>query len=123
LGMFFVWAVIPVILGLIFGAQGGLFLGRKIFQLGNTFGWERIWGAFSAVGFGVMGFGLSRLIGALGANTIGANLASGLFPFAANESAWWAFVWLMAGAAGGALAGALAGVLTDLLGRLTGLMD
>lgn len=123
LGMIFVWAVFPVILGMILGAQGGRYLGGKIFQFGSLLGWERVWGALSALGFAAIGFGLSRLVGLAGANEFGANLSSGLLPFAANGSPTWAVTWMFAGALAGSLSGALAGILADLIGRLTGLVD
>lgn len=122
-GMLFVWAVFPVILGLVLGAQVGLFAGRKIFQVGSHVGWERIWGVFSALGFGALGFGLAKLIGLGGVSAFGANLADGLLPFAANGSFMWAVIWMLAGATGGALAGGLAGILADVIGRFTGLVD
>ena len=40
-GMIFIWAVFPVILGLVLGAKTGIYLGRKIWQLGQPFGWEQ----------------------------------------------------------------------------------
>ena len=123
IGMIFVWAIFPVILGFVLGARTGIYLGRKIWQLGQNFGWERIWGAISGLGFGALGFGLAQLLGIIGMNTLGANLSMGLLPFAANDSLWWALLWMLSGAAGGALSGALAGILADLLGRLTGLVD
>ncbi|HEX9018657.1 MAG TPA: hypothetical protein VF806_05700 [Anaerolineaceae bacterium] len=123
LGLMFIWAVIPIFLGLFLGARGGLYLGGKIWQLGNNFGWERIWGAVSGLGFGALGYGVAQLIGLAGINAFGDNLAAGLLPFANNGSFTWAVIWMMAGAAGGALSGALAGLLTDLMGRLSGLVN
>jgi hypothetical protein len=120
--MLFAWAVFPVILGLVLGAQGGAMLGRKIWQAGNLLGWERIWGTISALGFGALGFGLARLAGLLGMNAFGLDLANGLLPFAANGSYMWAFIWMMAGGMGGALAGALGGMLTDFIGRTSKLI-
>ncbi len=71
-GLVFVWAVVPVFLGLILGAQFGLYLGRKLFQVGNMMGWERIWGGLSAASFGALGFGITQLLGAAGLNLLGA---------------------------------------------------
>ena len=122
LGMLFAWAVIPVILGLVLGAQSGVYLGRKIWQVGSFVGWERIWGTISALGFGVVGFGIAQAAGFLGMNALGTDLASGLLPFAANGSYTWAFIWMMAGGLGGALAGALGGIFTDFIGRVSRLI-
>lgn len=123
LGLMFIWAVIPIFLGLFLGARGGLFLGGKIYQLGSNFGWERVWGAVSGLGFGALGYGVAQLIGLAGVSAFGDNLAAGLMPFANNGSFTWAIIWMMAGAAGGALSGALSGLLTDLVGRLSGLVN
>ena len=119
----FIWAIFPVIIGMILGAQTGMFAGRKLWQVGNLLGWERIWGLVSALGFGVLGFGVAQLAGALGAHAFGASLADGLMPFAANGSYTWAFIWTMAGALGGAVAGALGGMLADFLGRISRLVN
>jgi hypothetical protein len=119
----FLMMVFPVLLGLILGAQTGRYLGGKIWRLGNFAGWERLWGVVSALGFAGMGFGLSRLLGLLGVNAFGASLASGLLPFAANDSFFWAIIWTLAGAVGGALSGWLAGFFADLAGRVSGLVN
>ncbi len=123
IGLLFIWAVFPFILGLVFGGQLGLYVGRKLWQVGSSVGWERIWGVISGLGFGALGFGLARLLGVLGANALGLNLADGLLPFANNGSLLWALAWILAGGLGSALAGALAGLLTDILGRFTGLVN
>ena len=123
LGLTMIWAVIPVFLGMFLGARTGMFLGEKIWQLGSKFGWERIWGTFSGLGFGALGYGVAQLVGLVGVNAFGANLSAGLLPFADNGAFTWAVIWVMAGGAGGALAGALSGVLTDLMGRLSGLVN
>ena len=122
-GLIFIWAVFPVIIGLLLGAQVGRFVGRTIYQVGSIFGWERIWGGFSALGFGALGFGMAKLLGVLGVQAFGTNLANGLLPFAANGSLMWAGIWMIAGATGGALSGGLAGTVADLIGRLSGLVD
>jgi serine/threonine protein kinase len=121
LPMFF--AIIPVILGLVLGGQVGYFLGGKIWQGGKMVGWQRIWGVISAIGAGAIGFGLSKLIAPVGLNQLGAELAVGLRPFAANGSASWAAIWALAGATGGALVGAVIGIFIDLGGRFSGLVD
>ena len=123
LGLLFVWAVFPVILGLVLGAQAGRYLGRKIYQVGSFLGWERLWGGISALGFGALGYGLARLVGLAGLDILGLNLGEGLLPFAANGDVLWALLWMLAGAGGGALAGAFGGIGADLIGRLSGLVD
>jgi hypothetical protein len=112
----------PEILGLVLGAQGGVLLGRKIWQAGSLVGWERIWGTISALGFGAIGFGIAHLTGLLGMNALGTGLANWLLPYASNDSYIWAFIWVLAGGLGGALAGALGGILTDFIGRVTRLV-
>jgi len=123
LGMLFAWAIFPVILGLVLGAQGGVLLGRKIWQAGSMVGWERIWGTISALGFGAIGFGIAHLAGLLGMNALGTDLANWLLPYASNDSYIWAFIWVLAGGLGGALAGALGGIFTDFIGRVTRLVN
>jgi hypothetical protein len=123
LGLIFIWAVFPVILGLVLGAQAGRYLGRKLYEVGSLLGWERLWGVISALGFAGLGYGLSRLLGLAGLNSLGLNLSEGLLPFANNGDFLWAATWTFAGAAGGALSGALGGIGADLIGRLSGLVD
>jgi hypothetical protein len=122
-GIFFVWAVIPVILGLVLGAQTGVYLGKRIWQVGQPLGWERIWGALSGIAFGGLGFGLARLIGWLGLNMFGDKISAGLLPLPVIQSWESALLWGIVGGIGGALIGALVGSVTDLLGRLTGLVN
>lgn len=123
LGLVFAWAIIPIFLGLILGSQVGQYLGRKLYQLGNLMGWERIWGGLSAACFGVMGFGVTQVLGAAGLNILGAYLNAQVLPVAESGSMLWGLVWLLAGATAGALGGALAGILSDVVGRFTGLVD
>lgn len=122
-GMLFAWAVVPLILMVVLGIQAGRYLGGKLWQFGSVFGWERIWGVVSALGFGALGFGMAQLLGLLGLNAFGADLASGLLPFAQIDSWWWAVIWGMAGGLGGAISGGMAGILTDVIGRFSGLVD
>ena len=123
LGLLFVWAIIPVFLGLILGAQGGLYLGRKVFQAGNLLGWERIGGVLSASATAALGWGLAILLGKVGLNSFGAQLADALLPFSANGSIGWALVWVLVGGLGGALAGGISGALADLGGRFFRLVN
>jgi hypothetical protein len=112
-----VWAVIPVILGLVLGARTGVYAGGKIWQLGSGVGWERIWAGISGLMAAGIGLGAAKLFGVLGFDLLGAQLAlelqqlsGGAFPPA--------MLWLLAGGASGALFGALSGMLVDLGGRL-----
>jgi hypothetical protein len=123
LGLVFAWAIIPIFLGLILGSQVGLYLGRKLHQLGSLMGWERIWGGLSAASFGAMGFGVTQVLGAAGVNILGAYLNTQVLPVAESGSMMWALAWLLCGAAMGALGGALVGILSDVVGRFTGLVD
>lgn len=123
LGLLMVWAIVPVFLGLILGSQIGLFLGRKVYQLGNLMGWERIWGSLSAASFGALGFGITQILGAAGLNVFGDYLNAQVLPAAQSGSMLVGLAWLLAGGAAGALSGALVGVLTDFIGRFTGLVD
>jgi hypothetical protein len=118
-GLLMAWAVIPVILGLVLGARIGIYLGAKIWQLGNGLGWERIWGAISALGAAGLGWGAARLTGWIGLDVFGAQLVAGLEPFMSDFSFTSAMIWLMAGGMSGALFGGIAGLLVDLGGRLT----
>jgi hypothetical protein len=122
-GLLLIWAVVPVILGVVLGGQAGFAVGGKIWSGGKTVGWQRIWGVISAIGAGAIGLGLSKLIAPVGLNQLGAQLAVGLLPFAANNSASWAMLWALAGATGGALVGAVIGIFIDLGGRFSGLVD
>jgi hypothetical protein len=122
LGLIFIWAIVPVFLGLILGAQAGLYVGRKLYQVGDMMGWERIWGMFSAASFGALGFGMAQILGFAYQNIIGAYLNTQLLP-ADSGAVIWALVWMLVGGITSGLGGALAGILADLIGRFSGLVD
>jgi hypothetical protein len=122
LGLVFIWAIVPVFLGLILGAQVGLHTGRKLYQLGDRLGWERIWGVLSAAGFGALGYGLAHILGLAFQGIIGGYLDAQLFP-AASDSVAWALAWMLAGGMTSALGGAIGGILADFIGRFSGLVD
>ena len=84
------------------GRPAGIYLGRKIWQFGEPFGWERIWGAISGLGFGALGFGLAQLLGVIGLNILGGRSYRVLQPLLPIRRCW---AGMDAGrAAGGALA-------------------
>jgi serine/threonine protein kinase len=122
-GLLFAWAIIPVFLGLILGARSGIYIGSKIWQLGNRVSWEGIWGTVSAVGAAALGWGIAGMVGSIGLNAVGAELAVGLLPFSGNGSLSWALLWILSGSLSGAIVGALSGFLIDLLGRLSALVN
>jgi hypothetical protein len=123
LGMVLAVAVVPVILGLFVGAQAGMYLGRKLYQLGDLLGWERIWGGLSAAGFGLLGLVMTQLLGAVGLNILGLGSDAQLLPSAATSTMLAGFTWLLVGGLVSGLGGALAGLVADVIGRFTGLVD
>jgi len=122
LGLVFIWAIVPVFLGLILGAQGGLFLGRKLYQAGDLLGWERIWGVLSAASFGAVGFGVGQILGAAFQSILGVYMNTQVLP-ASGEALVGILGWMLAGAVASGLSGALAGIVADFIGRFTGLVD
>jgi len=117
-GIAFSWAVIPLLLGLVLGAQGGLYLGGRFWQAGQNVSWEKILavlGVLAAAGFG---WGTARAAGAVGLDALGGQLAAGLLPLSGDGLPGSAFIWGLAGGLSGAVFGGLAGLLVDLLGRL-----
>lgn len=119
LGTVMAWAVIPVILGLVLGARTGVYLGAKVWQLGSSVGWERIWGAISALGAAGIGWGVAKLTGLFGLNGFGAQMVAALQPFIGEQSFSAVMIWLIAGGMSGALFGGIAGLFIDLGGRFT----
>jgi hypothetical protein len=118
-GLIFVWAIFPVILGLVLGAQSGMYVGGKLWQAGKTLGWEKILAAIGALGAAVFGWGAAKIAGAAGLNYLGAELAVGLLPLTGDGLPASALLWFLAGGMSGAIFGALAGLLVDLFGRIT----
>jgi hypothetical protein len=116
-------AIFPIFLGFFVGLYTGRYAGEKFWQTGNALGWERIWGALTAVSAGGFGWGVAKLAGALGMNYFGARLAVGLLPFTGDGSMMSGMVWLVVSGASGAIFGAFSGWVVDLAGRLSRLTD
>jgi serine/threonine protein kinase len=115
-GMVFWWAVFPVVLGLVFGAQLGAAGGKLLFQAGRRFGWRRISAVFGGAGAALLGWALA---GWIGAGSLG-QLVTG---WAAGEPLGVDATWLANGAICGGIGGVVSGMAADLLARLSGLVD
>jgi len=114
------WAIIPVFIGLYFGAKVGLKAGNKLWLFGNQYGWERIWACIGALCAGLFGW---RLALWLGAGSLSTQLAGSFSTWIPGQSASLVLVALAVGALGGALGGAIAGTLADLFARAFNLLD
>lgn len=122
-GMVCAWAIFPLIIGLVMGAQGGAYLGGRLWQAGKTVGWEKILGIIGALGAGALGWGAARLAAAAGLSYLGARVGAGLMPLAGDGVVESGLLWLLAGGLSGAVFGALGGMLVDLVARMLRLTD
>jgi len=121
------WAIIPVFVGMFYGARLGKKAGHKVVLLGSRIGWDRLWAGLSAVVAALFGL---RLAVWLSGGPVGSLVAQG-----ANSLTGWLLgllsgsvpdlliVAVVSGALCGGLAGAVSGVLTDLVARFFGLVD
>jgi hypothetical protein len=114
------WAILPVFIGLFFGAKMGLKAGSKLWLFGSQYGWERIWACIGALCAGVLGW---RLALWFGAGSLSTQLAGSFSTWMTGQSASLVLTALAFGALGGALGGAVAGTLADLFARTFNLVD
>jgi hypothetical protein len=117
------WAIFPIFIGIYWGARVGMASGRRIWQAGNRFGWERIWAVAGAVGAALLGWMVAGWASASGLGSLADGFASSLGGWIIDHFNSWTLVWAVVGAIGGALGGAIAGTFADLFGRLSGLVD
>ena len=114
------WAILPVFIGLFFGARMGLRAGNKLWLFGAQYGWERIWACIAALFSGLFGW---RLALWFGAGSLSTQLAGSFSTWITDQSASLVFIALAFGALGGALGGAIAGTMADFLARMFNLLD
>jgi hypothetical protein len=114
------WAVIPIFIGLFFGARMGLKAGSKLWLFGSQYGWERISACIGAIWTGLLGWQLASW---LGAGSLSTQLAGSFSTWITGQSASLALIAMALGALGGALGGAIAGTLADLFARIFNLLD
>lgn len=117
------WAIFPIFAGLYFGAKFGLTAGRKLWEVGEQVGWERIWSWVGAGGAALAGWTLAQWVSASSLGSLSSQLAASLTAWISAQSSSQTLVWLAVGALGGSLGGAIAGISADLLARLSGLVD
>jgi serine/threonine protein kinase len=114
------WAIIPIFIGLYFGARMGHTAGNKLWLFGTQYGWERIWACIGALCAGLFGW---RLALWFGAGSLSTQLAGSFSTWMSGQSASLVLAALAVGALGGALGGALAGTAADLFARTLNLLD
>ena len=114
------WAILPVLIGLFFGAKTGLRAGNKLWLFGAQYGWERISACLSALCTGLFGWWLASWVGA---GNLSTQLAGSFSNWITGQSASLVLSALALGALGGALGGAVAGTLADLFARIFNLLD
>jgi serine/threonine protein kinase len=117
------WAIIPVFIGLIYGARFGKRVGLKLVDLGSRIGWNRIWAGLSA-GVAAL-FGWQAAVW-LSGGAVGSLLAQGITALSGWFSGSTPNLLVTAAVSGmlcGGLAGAVSGSLTDLVARFCGLVD
>jgi serine/threonine protein kinase len=114
------WAVLPVFIGLFYGARLGLKAGSRLWLFGTQYGWERIWAGMAALCTGLLGWQLASWFGA---GSLSTQLAGSFSTWITDQSASLVLIALALGALGGALGGAIAGTLADLFARMFNLLD
>jgi hypothetical protein len=114
------WAILPVFIGLFFGAWTGLKAGNKLWLFGAQYGWDRIWACIVALFTGLVGW---RLALWLGAGSLSIQVANMFSTWITNQPVSLEIIALAVGAFGGALGGAIAGTLADLFARMFNLLD
>ena len=106
------WAVLPVFIGLFYGARLGLKAGSKLWLFGTQYGWERIWAGIGALCTGLLGWQLALVVQR---GQPFPQLAGSFSTWITDQSASLVLIALALGALGGALGGAIAGTLPTFL--------
>jgi hypothetical protein len=118
-GFVFFWAVVPLIIGPLFGARAGRSLGEKIWLSGRTLGWQRIWAALAAALTAGFGWVIAGLVGASGVSELGLSMALVLEYSGVREL----LTAILSGAFCSALGGLTAGIVSDFVAGMLGLAD
>ncbi|HZW03747.1 MAG TPA: hypothetical protein VFF68_07465 [Anaerolineaceae bacterium] len=119
----FVFAIFPVIIGIVTGARFGYALGEKIWEAGDRYGWQRVWVGLNLAGSAAFGGLFSMWVGsgALGQWALGLNQT--FLGWVGLQTASQPLLWLAAGAVAGAFGGFTTGFSIDISARLLGLVD
>jgi hypothetical protein len=116
-----IWLICPSLLALAAGGYLGRLGGRKLWDVGMYWNWERIWAGATTVITALLG---ALLLNWLGLGIVGEKLAELpklVSPWVLAETENVTFVWLATGALAGAIGGAVSGFVTDLVARVFGL--
>jgi len=119
LGLLFWWAVFPIFAGLYLGGKAGYLVGRKAWQEGSRFGFERILALTGALVAAFTGALIARWAGV----SFGEQFAGQMAGWITAQTASLAAAWIAVGAVCGAFGGSISGMFADLFGRLSGLVD
>jgi hypothetical protein len=117
------WAILPVFMGLIYGARWGKSAGRKVVEVGNRIGWNRIWAGLSAGGAALFGWQAAVWLGGGSVGSLAAQGVTTLSGWLSGSTPDLLVTAAVNGVLCGGLAGAVSGSLTDLVARFSGLVD
>jgi serine/threonine protein kinase len=123
LGLIFWWAIFPVVIGFMGGIRLGAAAGRKIWQVGSAYGWERIIAVGGSLITAAMGAGFAWLIGSSAVGGLTETYTAALMDWIFVSGGSPVMTGALTGALGGALGGAATGFFSDLAARLAGLID
>jgi hypothetical protein len=117
------WAVIPVFIGLFYGARLGMRAGRRVVEMGNRIGWDRIWAGLGAGVAAVFGWQVAVWLSGGAVGSLTAHGATSLSGWLSGSTPNLLITAAVSGVLCGGLAGAVSGSLTDLVARFSGLVD
>ena len=117
------WAIIPIFIGLFYGARYGKMAGRKVVEVGNRIGWNRIWAGLSAAAAALIGWQAAVWLSAGAVGNLTAQGATTLSGWLSGSTPNLLVTAAVSGVLCGGLAGAVSGSLTDLVARFCGLAD
>jgi serine/threonine protein kinase len=117
------WAIIPVFIGLFYGARLGMRAGRRVVEMGNRIGWDRIWAGLGAGVAAVFGWQVAVWLSEGAVGSLTAHGATSLSGWLSGSTPNLLVTAAVSGVLCGGLAGAVSGSLTDLVARFSGLVD
>ena len=118
-GILLVWAILPMLLFPFLGARLGREAGRKIWEMGQSWGWYKIWAGVTAFMMSALGWVIAGLAGASGLDALMPYFKLAMIYADVRPS----LLILLSGAFAGAMGGLIAGTFTDLVAGLLGLTD
>jgi len=113
-----IWAILPILAGVVVGGMLGFSAGRKTWELGLRIGWERISVGLTTVFSGVWGASIVRWLALTPTGSQTNQWAIALTAWVTSQTASPLLASAAAGLLAGALGGAIGGFLVDLSARI-----